>query len=60
MESLILVGATLIDGTGAEPVRGRAVVVEQGRIAQVVDTSRAPRGRRIDLEGHTLLPGLIN
>src|SRR6266700_5437107 len=60
MESLVLVGATLIDGTGAEPVRGRAVVVEQGRIAQVVDISRAPRARRIDLEGHTLLPGLIN
>src|SRR3989442_11538987 len=60
MESLILVGATLIDGTGAEPVRGRAVVVEQGRIAQVVDISQAPRGRRIDLEGHTLLPGHIN
>jgi imidazolonepropionase-like amidohydrolase len=60
MESLVLVGATLIDGTGAEPVRGRAVVVEQGRIAQVVDISRAPRTRRIDLEGHTLLPGLIN
>ena len=60
MESLILVGATLIDGTGAEPVRGRAVVVEQGRIAQVVDIARAPRGRRVDLEGHTLLPGLLN
>src|SRR3989475_13276505 len=60
MESLVLVGATLIDGTGAEPVRGRAVVVEQGRIAQVVDISRAPRARRIDLDAHTLLPGLIN
>jgi len=57
---LVLVGATLIDGTGAEPVRGRAVVVEGGRIAAVVDAAHAPRGERVDLAGHTLLPGLIN
>jgi imidazolonepropionase-like amidohydrolase len=60
METLVLVGASLIDGTGAEPVRGRAVVVEGDRITQVVDDARAPRGRRIDLSGCTLLPGLIN
>ena len=60
METLVLVGAAVIDGTGAEPVRGRAVVVEGGRIASVVDEARAPRGRRIALEGCTLLPGLIN
>jgi len=60
MDTLVLVGASLIDGTGAEPVRGRAVVVEGDRITQVVDDARAPRGRRIDLSGCTLLPGLIN
>ena len=60
METLVLVGASVIDGTGAEPARGRAVVVESGRIASVVDEARAPRGRRIDLSGCTLLPGLIN
>jgi imidazolonepropionase-like amidohydrolase len=60
METLVLVGASLIDGTGAEPVRGRAVVVEGDRITQVVDDVRAPRGRHIDLSGCTLLPGLIN
>jgi imidazolonepropionase-like amidohydrolase len=60
IEPLVLMGASLIDGTGAEPARGRAVVVEGGRIASVVDEARAPRGRRIDLSGCTLLPGLIN
>jgi imidazolonepropionase-like amidohydrolase len=60
METLVLVGASLIDGSGTEPVRGRAVVVEGDRITQVVDDARAPRGRRIDLSGCTLLPGLIN
>jgi len=60
METLVLMGASLVDGSGAEPVRGRAVVVEGDRITQVVDDARAPRGRRIDLSGCTLLPGLIN
>lgn len=59
-ETLVLSGARIIDGTGAEPVRGRSVVVEKGLIAAVVDDARAPRGRRMDLAGHTLLPGLIN
>jgi imidazolonepropionase-like amidohydrolase len=60
METLVLVGASLIDGSSTEPVRGRAVVVEGDRITQVVDDGRVPRGRRIDLSGCTLLPGLIN
>jgi len=60
MDTLVLTGALLMDGTGAEPVRGRAVVVEDGRITQVVEAGRAPRGRQIDLAGCTLLPGLIN
>ena len=59
-EILVLSGARLIDGTGAEPVRGRSVVVERGVITAVVDDARAPRGRGVDLAGHTLLPGLIN
>ena len=46
METLVLVGAALIDGTGAEPARGRAVIVEGGRIVSVVDEARAPRGVR--------------
>jgi imidazolonepropionase-like amidohydrolase len=59
-DTLVLSGARIIDGTGAEPVRGRSVVVEKGVIAAVVDDARAPRGRAVDLAGHTLLPGLIN
>jgi imidazolonepropionase-like amidohydrolase len=58
--ALILIGGAIIDGTGSEPVKGRAVVVEDGRIAGVVDEARAPRGERVDLADHTLLPGLIN
>ncbi len=60
METLILTGALLIDGTGAEPIRGRSVVIEDGRLAAVVDDARLPRGPRVDLAGSALLPGLIN
>ena len=59
-ETLVLSGARIIDGTGAEPVRGRSVVVEKGVIIAVVEDARAPRGNGVDLAGHTLLPGLIN
>ena len=60
VERTILAGATLIDGTGAPPVRGRAVLVEQGRIAAVMDDAAAPSGPTVRLDGLTLLPGLIN
>ena len=60
MERTILTGATLIDGTGAPPVTGRAVVVEDGRIAAVVGEREAPAGTTLRLDGLTLLPGLIN
>jgi len=59
-DTLVLSGARIIDGTGAEPVRGRSVVVEKGIITAVVEDARAPRGNGVDLAGHTLLPGLIN
>ncbi|MGH7356443.1 MAG: amidohydrolase family protein [Candidatus Rokuibacteriota bacterium] len=60
MPPLILRGAALVDGTGALPLPGRAVVVENGRIADVVDESRAPSGTTLRLDGLTLLPGLFN
>jgi imidazolonepropionase-like amidohydrolase len=59
-EPLVLTGATLIDGTGAAPVSGRAVVVQDGRIQAVVGEREAPSGRTLRLNGLTLLPGLIN
>jgi imidazolonepropionase-like amidohydrolase len=60
MERTILTGALLLDGTGAPPVAGRAVVVEHGRISAVVSNSEAPSGATLRLDGLTLLPGLIN
>src|SRR2546422_11259162 len=60
MDRLILTGATLIDGTGAEPVRDRAVVIERGRIGAVVRDRRESDAGELALDGLTLLPGLLN
>jgi len=60
MERTILAGASLLDGSGGSPASGRAVVVENGRIAGVVDAAEAPPGTTLRLDGLTLLPGLIN
>jgi imidazolonepropionase-like amidohydrolase len=56
----VLRGAALIDGTGAPPVRDRAVVLERGRIAAVVADRERGEGEELDLGGLTLLPGLFN
>ncbi len=45
MDRLILTGATLIYGAGADPVRERALVIEQGQIKAVI-AHRAPPDRR--------------
>ncbi len=61
MDRLILTGATLIYGTGAEPVKERAVVIERGRISSVIAEGRHPADATVlNLGGLTLLPGLIN
>src|SRR5204863_1204495 len=59
----ILLGATLIDGTGAPPIRDAAVIIDDGRIvaAGPRDGARWPAGAEtVDLSGLTLLPGLID
>lgn len=58
----VLRNATLIDGSGAAPVRDAVIVVENDRIAEVI-TGRGPTGGSdevLDLEGRTCLPGLID
>jgi imidazolonepropionase-like amidohydrolase len=59
---LWLTNARLFDGTGAAVRDGAAVLIQNGEIARVGDAGDgAPDGARIiDLEGRTLLPGLID
>ncbi|MGH7860458.1 MAG: amidohydrolase family protein, partial [Candidatus Binatia bacterium] len=56
--TILLCGALLIDGTGADPVPSASVRVEGDRIAAIGDGGG--RGEARDLEGCTLLPGLID
>ena len=51
--------ATLIDGTGADPVRGRFIVIEDGAITAIA--AEPPKGAEVvDLGELTILPGLID
>ena len=50
---------TLIDGTGADPVRGRFIVIDDGAITAIA--SAPPKGAEvIDVGDLTILPGLID
>ena len=60
---IALVGATLVDGTGAPPISDGTVVVRNGRIAEIGPSSQVAvpsDAVRLDLRGQTILPGLIN
>ena len=60
---LVLEGATLIDGTGAEPREDSVIVVDDDRILRVGSTGDfhyPDSARRTDVSGHFVLPGLID
>jgi imidazolonepropionase-like amidohydrolase len=60
---LAIVGAQLLDGTGADPVARSTVVLDGDRIAAAGPAARVappPGARVIDAEGMTVLPGLID
>ena len=60
-ERIALVGGTLIDGYGGEPVEDSVLLVEDGRIVQVGTTAtlHVPDGVRVvSTEGMSVLPGL--
>jgi imidazolonepropionase-like amidohydrolase len=58
----VLKNATLIDGTGKEPVANAVIVIDGERISAVGREGEIaqPPGEAIDLAGKTVLPGLIN
>src|SRR5262245_52365933 len=61
--TLVLTGATLIDGTGAEPVRDAAIAIDGERIAAAGprrDVSWPADAEVVDVAGRSVLPGLID
>jgi imidazolonepropionase-like amidohydrolase len=60
-DRIALLPDRIIDTDAGSVVTDRAVLIEGDRIADVVAAADVPDGpRRIDLSGHTLLPGLLD
>ena len=61
--TVALVGARVIDGTGAAPMANATVLVTNGRIERIGPSAvlKVPAdATRIDLAGKTIIPGLVN
>ena len=57
-----LTNVSIIDGTGAPPKSGQAIIIRGNRIAEVGPTSsvRVPAGAKVmDLKGSTVIPGIV-
>jgi imidazolonepropionase-like amidohydrolase len=60
--AVALTHVLLFDGTGGPPRPDQTVIIQKGRIAQVgpAGSTKVPEGAvGMDLNGHTLIPGLI-
>lgn len=61
MSMVVFENCQLIDGVSAEPRERMFVLVEGDKIREVSDAPiRATAARRLDMEGRTLMPGLID
>lgn len=61
VQTLALIGGTLIDGTGAAPVPDASVIIQKGRIVAAGPRSKVKIPRRanvVDAKGKFILPGL--
>lgn len=62
-QNMVIKGATLLDVTNGDMIKNHLVIVKDGRIDAVSPARSAsiPKGIEVlDLQGHTLLPGLID
>ena len=54
-------GATVWDGTGADPISDATIVVQEGRIVSLESGGDVPRGADVvALDGFYVIPGLVN
>ena len=63
LPALAIINGTLIDGTGADPIKGVVLIIQGERIVAVGsrDTVEIPEGAQIiDVQGATILPGFFN
>ena len=62
-QNMVINGANILDVTNGDLIKNHVVIVKEGRIDAVspARSTDIPRGIEvIDLQGHTLLPGLID
>ena len=62
-QNMVIKGATILEVTNGDMIKNHVVIVKDGRIDAVAPARSAdiPKGIEvIDLQGHTLLPGLID
>lgn len=58
----VVVGGSLIDGTGADPIENTIIVIENERIKEIgqkTEVSIPPDAITIDAAGKTIIPGLV-
>ena len=61
MDQLLLHNMHIFDGWSEDLIEGQALLIEDGVIRDMGDMASMPRDAdRIDLQGQTLLPGLID
>jgi imidazolonepropionase-like amidohydrolase len=61
--AIALTGGTLIDGSGADPVKNTVVLISGDRVEQVTTTDQAklPRDCQVlDVAGQTVMPGMMD
>jgi imidazolonepropionase-like amidohydrolase len=61
-QSMLIKGASILDVVSGELIDNSVIVVERGRIEYVGPPNAAPTtsAKVLDLQGHTILPGLID
>lgn len=57
---MVLTNARVIDGTGGPPIERAVVRIDQGRIVEVRELDAPGPTDAFDLQGRTLMPGLID
>lgn len=60
MATTVFRDAVVLPCTGADPIEGAAVVVENGTIADIVTGPASGTEFTVDCRGGTLMPGLID
>lgn len=63
MKKQAIIGSTIINGTGSEPLRNGTILIQEGKIVEVGKADQiklAPDVERIDATGKFTMPGIID